>query len=464
MIFNDLKKTGAAEKEDDTEDFDGDSDPCCCKCCGKKRCTWRRGIIITSIVVVVLALAAFVYIRVAYKGFFVPKCANPKRGIASLEDFNACVQEIYDMYDMVGLSVALVTTSTSTSNASDTTSSHQWNGNYGAAVLGNATIEAIPITKTFIGVAVMQQVEAGVLDLDEDINSYLTSFQVVNPLVDANANDIITLRSLSTHTAGIIDSDAYDASYVPASEELTMPTLEVFLQSYFIPGGADYNANNNFLNCRAGVDCPYEYSNIGASLAALVVEQAIGISYHQYVEESILQPLQMNNSHFYYDNYTDPFSVIAMPYEEGEDGYYSYPTYPDGHLLTSANDMARYLSHGVMTTGNELLFTNPTRTIPAMLTPEFAVSLPKSEQWVYGDPNEQAIFWTYLRNNAYGHDGGDYGSMTLMYFEPTQQAGIVVLSNYAPLNAFISLLRLTKQVTRHSEQVKNLLLALPESE
>ena len=50
-----------------------------------------------------------------------------------------------------------------------------------------------------VALAVMQLVEAGRLDLDADINTYLP-FKVVNP---HHPNERITLRHLATHTSGM---------------------------------------------------------------------------------------------------------------------------------------------------------------------------------------------------------------------------------------------------------------------
>ncbi|MFT5580148.1 MAG: CubicO group peptidase (beta-lactamase class C family) [Paraglaciecola psychrophila] len=56
------------------------------------------------------------------------------------------------------------------------------------------------ISKPFTWTAVMQLVEQGKLDLDEDINSYLKEFQV-----PATFADPVTMEHLMTHTAGFED-------------------------------------------------------------------------------------------------------------------------------------------------------------------------------------------------------------------------------------------------------------------
>ena len=54
------------------------------------------------------------------------------------------------------------------------------------------------ISKTFTGLAVMQLVDQGLLDLDADVNTYLTEFQVPEAF-----GEPVTLRNLLAHRAGI---------------------------------------------------------------------------------------------------------------------------------------------------------------------------------------------------------------------------------------------------------------------
>jgi len=56
------------------------------------------------------------------------------------------------------------------------------------------------ISKLFLWIAVLQQVELGNLDLDTDINQYITAFRIPDTF-----DDPITLRSLMSHTPGFED-------------------------------------------------------------------------------------------------------------------------------------------------------------------------------------------------------------------------------------------------------------------
>src|SRR5688572_8259458 len=60
------------------------------------------------------------------------------------------------------------------------------------------------ITKTFVGTAIMQFVEAGELDLDAPITTYLPYFQLNDARIDG-----VTTRRMLAHTSGMPDTDYY---------------------------------------------------------------------------------------------------------------------------------------------------------------------------------------------------------------------------------------------------------------
>ncbi|MHA1908240.1 MAG: serine hydrolase domain-containing protein [Candidatus Thorarchaeota archaeon] len=183
------------------------------------------------------------------------------------------------------------------------------------------------ISKTFTATAVMTLVENGTLDLDEDINTYLDLFQI--PTIEGS--DPITLKHLLTHTAGFEES--LDSIFYPTSSG--MPTMETFLR-YRMPAQVH----------PAGYI--QSYSNLGASLAGYIVQEVSGISYEQYIEDYVLEPLGMNC--------TTAFQELPAPFDGMHSNGYSYvgdafvplPYYycavpPTGGLSSSADDMAKFM-------------------------------------------------------------------------------------------------------------------------
>jgi CubicO group peptidase (beta-lactamase class C family) len=131
------------------------------------------------------------------------------------------------------------------------------------------------ISKLFTWTAVMQQVEAGKLDLDTDVNTYL-DFTIPKP-----HGKPVTLRALMTHQPGFEDS----IKGLFTEDPKRMPTLGTGLKAWvpdqiFAPGAVP------------------AYSNYGAALAGYIVERVSHERFEVYVDRHILAPLGMAHSSF----------------------------------------------------------------------------------------------------------------------------------------------------------------------
>lgn len=139
------------------------------------------------------------------------------------------------------------------------------------------------LSKTFIAVSVMQLLQSNHVNLDRDINEYMNSSseRIFHPLYPASN---ITLRQLLSHSASINRNDHMEGTFVELGDQaLTSTGL--------------WNTCYKFLHPNVSNWLPYPpgsvtlYSNIGSSLAALVVERVTRMPYDQYVRENILKPL-----------------------------------------------------------------------------------------------------------------------------------------------------------------------------
>jgi CubicO group peptidase (beta-lactamase class C family) len=139
------------------------------------------------------------------------------------------------------------------------------------------------ISETFIAVAVMQLVESNRLDLDTDINQYLSSpnQRISHPQYPSHA---ITLRQLLSHSASIgIIAETELTFMQPGDNALTRMSLADACFTYL-----SHNTSNWLPKPPGTVTLR---SNVGASLAALVVERVTQMPYEHYVREKILKPL-----------------------------------------------------------------------------------------------------------------------------------------------------------------------------
>lgn len=133
------------------------------------------------------------------------------------------------------------------------------------------------ISKLITATAVMQLVESGRIDLDTDVNEYLTEVEID----DTYPSQPITMRHLLTHTAGFAAGDYGTAAASPHEVD---------------PLGDHLAAHQPERVRRPGTTAVY--SNYGMGLAGHVVEARSGVPFDQYVEDNILDPLDMTSTTF----------------------------------------------------------------------------------------------------------------------------------------------------------------------
>ncbi len=275
------------------------------------------------------------------------------------------------------------------------------------------------VSKVVVGLAIMKACELGYVNLDTDINQYL-NFKVVNPNVKNSRP--ITIRHLATHTSGIKDNEKfYLQTY---TKGLASPySLGDFLASYFAEKGERYS-KANFGNYPAGEE--YNYSNMGAALAAYVVEYTSNVPFDQFTEKHIFGPLKMTQTHWFYDEknlgqYAQLFDEKDKPLE-----FYSLATYPDGAMKTTVCDLTRLLQALIRGyQGESGLLSQASWKV-------FFAKNFTDERPVRGlNPKEPncGIFIVYAKSGAIGHTGSDPGLCAFMFFDPQELTGRIFMGN-----------------------------------
>ncbi|MBA2684156.1 MAG: beta-lactamase family protein [Gemmatimonadaceae bacterium] len=153
-------------------------------------------------------------------------------------------------------------------------------------------------SKLFTWTAVMQLVEQGKLSLDGDVNSYLKTFKIP----DAYGKPV-RIRDLMTHSAGWEDG-AF--GYLIIEDSAGVEPISTTLQKH-MPN-----------RVRAPGQLA-SYSNYGAALAGLIVEQVSGVPFNDYIRDNILTPLKMEYATFQepVPNALKPYSAIGYADENG---------------------------------------------------------------------------------------------------------------------------------------------------
>jgi CubicO group peptidase (beta-lactamase class C family) len=299
------------------------------------------------------------------------------------------------------------------------------------------------VSKTFIGIAILKAQELGKLQLDDPINKYL-SFKVINPYYP---NIPITIRQLTTHTSSINDNEVYMKKTIVLNDTINLKqnlgidilptkfnppgakiTLEPFLKNTLYFKGKWY-LKDVFLNKKPGEI--YNYSNVGATLAALVLEKATGISYDKFTTEHILKPLQMNASGWSFDSIN--FSKCTHTFQDKRTPYpfYSLNTYPDGGLLTTSKDMGNYIGEllkGFLGNGTLLNKESYQEYFRPQLQAKNFIDRDTSE---YGDYNI-GITMTIFPSGNFGHFGGDPGLFSVIQFDKKKKTARYYIINTNP--------------------------------
>lgn len=188
-------------------------------------------------------------------------------------------------------------------------------------------------SKLITWTAVMQLVEAGKLDLNTDINTYLDFEippQLEKPLRNTTAKPI-TMTDLMTHTPGFED---YPGMLFRLSKDELLPLndyIKNYLPARIFPAGE-----------------VAAYSNYGTALAGYIVERVSGLPFSEYVEKNIFTPLNMNKGTYRQPPALDSPVRIAKPYRF-VNGSYTEASFeyimlePAGSMSSTASDMANFM-------------------------------------------------------------------------------------------------------------------------
>lgn len=289
------------------------------------------------------------------------------------------------------------------------------------------------ISKTFIGIALLKLVEENKVDLDTDINSILP-FKVINPYYPESK---ITLLDLATHTSSITDTyKAESAAYYIIDKEMDSGTLpksvkkdfeqysktvfleyDEYLKAYLSVDGEEFE-KRIFGKYQPGTN--YLYSNLGASLAAYIIEIIADQSFEEFTKEHIFEPLNMENTRWSKQDVQN--ENVAKLYFHNEQLVPTYTNifFPSSSLQSNATDMGKYmleLIKGFNGHGSLLKKTS------------YEVLL-KNQILKSGIDETHGIFWQVNKNGTnIGHTGSNFGVTCRLIFNPQLDKVIFVMMN-----------------------------------
>ncbi len=254
------------------------------------------------------------------------------------------------------------------------------------------------IAKPVTAVAVMQLVEAGKIELDAQIQRYVTGFpQKQWP---------ITVRQLLGHLGGIRHyADAEETNITRHYPEL-VPALKIF--------------QNDSLVAEPGTR--YHYTTFGYVLLGAAVEQASGTRFMDYLRQKVLRPAAMDRTR---DDHV--YSIIpnrSRGYIKASNGTIqncsladtSYKI-PGGGLISTAEDIVRF---GIAVRSGALC--RP-QSVDAMFT---------SQKLKDGKSTGYGLGWvvgTLDGKRMIRHAGGQQGVSTILSMLPRDGYTVAIMTN-----------------------------------
>lgn len=350
---------------------------------------------------------------------------------AQLQDFGAYVDRARKTFDVPGIAVAIVKNGKVVMERG-----------FGVREIGKpAKVDADTLfaiasnTKAFTAAALQMLAEQGKLKMDDRVIDHLPWFRMSDPYVTHE----MRIRDLLAHRSGL-SLGAGDLLYWPPTSYTTRDVVE---RLRYVP-------------LKNGFRSHYAYDNILFAVATLVIEQASGQCYANFVRDHIFKPVGMDES-LIDMTYLKPGMDVAMGHARFN--FKDLKPVPPmawlndpgaGGIYASVHDLARWmnvqLAGGALPTlgkdgePQRLFSRHSQKEMWSMLTPitigkppipELAPLVPNfygyGEGWFLSDYRGQRLVW---------HTGGWPGMVSRVTLVPGLHLGVVVLTNQESGAAF----------------------------
>lgn len=284
----------------------------------------------------------------------------------------------------------------------------------GKPVSGDTLFQMASVSKWVTTWGVMALIDKGRIDLDAPVSRYLTRWQL--PPGDHPA-DQVTVRRLLSHTAGLTD----DLGYCGFAPGTPIETLEASLTK--AADACPLRTGAVEVGAEAG---SWRYSGGGFTLLQLLIEEASGEPFADYMQRAVLTPLGMTRSTF--RTGAEGSSDIAEFFDNtGEPAPHNrYTAVAAASLYASANDMARFA---------QAHMPGPRGEVPGrgVISPPSIEALRATESSLLGTPYWGLGVQLYAASSSgglmFGHEGGNVPAVnTSVRIEAATGDAIIALS------------------------------------
>lgn len=289
----------------------------------------------------------------------------------------------------------------------------------------NTLVGVASNSKGFTCFALAMMVDEGKLSWDDKVRKHIPEFRMKDSWVSEN----MTVRDLVTHRSGL-SLGAGDLMFFPEGSDFTID---------------DVINNVKYLEPESSFRSAFRYNNNMYIIAGEVLKRVSGLSWEEFIENRIMEPVGMVNSKAAYNRVTNHTNIIdAHTRTEGKvikiPHDWSPLANPAGGIMSNVKDMltwAQFLMNGAVT-------VNDTR----LLSKEQFLELWQMQTPLRVRPNDSydsnfkgyGLGW-FLTDVKGGHKqvyhtGGLLGTVTQFTMIPDLDLAIVVLTNQMNGSAF----------------------------
>ena len=255
--------------------------------------------------------------------------------------------------------------------------------------------------KSMTAMALGMLYEAGKLDLDVPIQTYLPAFP--------EKSGEITARMLAGHTAGIRHYAGEEEFLSAEPYSSVIDALSIFSSDpvLFEPG------------------TKFSYSTYGYNLLSAVLERAAGVEYLTLMSQSVFDPIGMSS--------TVPDHVV--PIIKNRSRYYSLD---DGELINApwVDNSNKWAGGGLLSTSDDLVRFGLAHLADKFLSRETIEMMWTSLTTSTGEETGYGIGWS-IEADTEGrrlirHSGGSVGGITELRIYPDQGFVVAIITNTSP--------------------------------
>ncbi|WP_195576562.1 cyclic peptide export ABC transporter [Paenibacillus sp. 1001270B_150601_E10] len=321
-------------------------------------------------------------------------------GSATVNDIDAYIEDMLDKSKIPGMSVVIV-------KGNETV----YQKGFGYADVQNdvpvtpeTLFELGSTSKAFTGLALIQLEDQGLVNLEDSVSKYLPWFETTYKGKPAD----IRIKHLLHHTSGIPFHSIAD---IPAADDDQALERTVRTQ---IGQKLDHEPGEK-----------YEYATINYDVLALIIQQVSGMSYEQYVQQHVLDPLNLKQTYMFREDAARGEMAVGYKLSVLRPSAYDAPMYrgntPAGYIISNTLDVAAWLKIQMGAAPESKDFE---KWLNRSHEPDRSVA-------PSGDGSSYAAGWSVYQDGTgmLAHAGGNPNFSTYFVLRPADGYGVAVLTN-----------------------------------